>query len=414
MLKPSRAESASTPNLTRTQSTPKPATTESSPKPKPAKNILLLSDFDITKRPRPYRMLTALLGHYNLYAIAKECSPIKGVETFSYPSAKSAKERSQEEQDLLISRCKNKDFLPLIFTPNRLPITQILESLPPMHAIIIEDITLLPFATAYKRAHPHTKLLIDLREYYPLEYENDPAWLESFGAFFYFLCQQYLPQVDFAFSVSEAIARRYHEEFGLPCEILYSLPPYHDLTPSPVGERIEIVYHGFLSPDRNSHTLLEIAHHLKPHFRINILGLSNQKGFLESLQSNAPKNMRFLPPVEMREIIPFTQRFDLGILTLTPNTFNNANAMPNKFFEYIQARLGVISTPLDSLKPLIAQGGFGTSSRDFTPASLVESINSLTPHDIESFKLHSHQNAKNFSLEQNQTKILSWLRELLA
>ena len=376
--------------------------------------IALLNDFDITKRPRPYRMIKMLKDHYEIYAIAKECSLIDGVKTFSYPADKSSKERTQEEQNALEFNLKSKHYMPLIYTPHRKKITEILSHLPQLKAIIIEDITLLPFACDYKNKYPTTKILIDLREYYPLEYENDPLWLESFGGFFDFLCRNYLKRVDFALCVSEGIAKKYLEVFNLHCEVFYSLPPYFDLQPSPLKNKINIVYHGFLSPDRNSHFLLDIAKNLTDKFHLHILGLSNQINFLETLQKNAPSNISFLSPVKMQEIIPFTNQFDLGILTLSPNNFNNANAMPNKFFEYIQARLGIITTPLPSLLPFISKYKMGICSTDFSIKSLTSCLNSLNLDQISKLKFASHQASKVLNDKQNQEKILKIMHSLLA
>ncbi|WP_104697981.1 MULTISPECIES: glycosyltransferase [unclassified Helicobacter] len=377
------------------------------------KNIILLNDFDIVKRPRPYRMIEMLKDYFNIYAIARECSFIPKVKTFSYPADKNAKQRSKEEQEALETKLKAKNFLPLIYTPNRRTITKILDSLPKSDLIIVEDITLLPFASDYKNKNPKTKILIDLREYYPLEYENNPQWLETFGNFFYFLCKTYLKEVDFAITVSEGIAKKYFEIFNLRCEVFYSLPPYFDLNPSPLEEKIKIVYHGFLSPDRNSHFLVEIAKNLEDRFHLYILGLSNQANFLENLQNNAPNNISFIPPVAMQEIIPFTNQFDLGILTLSPNSFNNANAMPNKFFEYIQARLGIITTPLPSLLSFISQYKMGVCSTNFSAKSIASSLNSLDKNQILKLKLASHKASETLNYKQNQNKILRIINSLI-
>ncbi|MCE3039746.1 glycosyltransferase [Helicobacter anatolicus] len=376
-------------------------------------NIILLNDFDITQRPRPFRMLEMLKNHYNLFAIARECKEITGIKTFAYPPLKSSKDRSKKEQNELIKKLKNKDFIPLIYTKNRMKILDFFKEIPTANLIIVEDITLLPFAIDYKKNCPKTKILIDLREFYPLEYENNPQWLESFGEFFSFICKNYLPYVDFAITISEGIAKKYQQDFYLDCKIFYSLPPYHNLSPTQINNKIQIIYHGFLSPDRNSDFLLEIASQLKEDFHINILGLSNQKDYLQSLKDKAPKNVSFIPPVPMQELINFTNVFDIGILTLSPNTFNNANAMPNKFFEYIQARLALISTPLPSLAPLIKKYNIGMCAKDFQAKSLAETLNTLTKKQIMCYKNSAHNAAQTLNTTQNQKLILKWIKELI-
>lgn len=377
------------------------------------KKVVILSDFDIYKRPRPYRMAVMLKDNYEVIGIAKECSMIEGIKCLSYPSFKNSKQRSNEENQAIINHCKNNEFDKLIYTPNRLNIPIFLANLEKIDLIIIEDITLLPFGVDYLSKSPSTKILIDLREYYPLEYENNSLWLESFGKFFYYLCHKYLPKVHQAITVSKKIAQKYREVFNIKAEIFYSLPPFYDLQPSEIKDKIQIIYHGFLSPDRKSENLISIAKNLNNNFCLNIMGLSNQKNYLESLKSNNTPNINFLPPIKMQEIIPFCNQFDIGILTLEPNNFNNASAMPNKFFEYIQSRLCVISTPLEEIKHFINNKKIGRVSKDFSIESVSETLNSLSKEEIFSYKLNSHQASQKYSTLTNKNRINTIIQNLV-
>lgn len=378
------------------------------------KNIALLCDSNPLTRPRPYRLITMLKEHYSLFVFGVECPKIEGVQSFGFPRLKSAKERSIKEQEELHRALKNRDFQPLIFTPNRLILQEKLLSTPKLSLLIVEDLLLLPIALAYKQSYPETKIMIDLREFYPLEYENDPKWLESFGKFFSFLCENYLHKVDLALTVSEGLKQRYKQDYGLDCELFLSLPPYFDLVPSN-NPRIELIYHGFISSDRESENLLEIASSLAPHLHLNLIALSNQPSFLEDFTERASKipSISLLPPVPMQEIIPFTQSFDLGLITLKPNGFNNTHALPNKFFEYIQARLGVISTPLPSLKPIIESFHFGLCAKDFQTKSLIEILNTLDLKQVQEFKQNAHRASQSLNLSHNKAKILSLIVQLL-
>lgn len=384
------------------------------------KNIAVLSNFDISRRPRPYRLVLALKEHYNVFAIAQECSKINGVASFAFPALKTAKERSKEENEQLIRNCKNKEFKKLIYTKNRLIIKDFLRHINrqnELSLIVVEDIVLLPFAIDFKRIHKRVKIMIDLREFYPLEYEDNPLWLESFGKFFTYLCAEYLSQVDFAITVSKGIAQAYKRDFGITAEVFCSLPPFFSLEPSNVNQTaIEIIYHGFVSPDRRSENLLEIAQNLDERFVLNLMVSSNQIGYLEKLKHQAKKinNVKFLPLVEMDEIILFSQQFDIGILSLAPNSFNNTFALPNKFFEYIQSRLCVISTPLPEVKHFIEQYNLGKASKDFDSKSIAKTLNALNEKEIFIHKNASNKIAQQLSLKTNTPKILKIIADLIS
>lgn len=379
------------------------------------KKIAILADFDIAKRPRPFRLTLMLKHKYDIFAIARECSDIEGVRCFSFPAPKTSKQRSEEENQAIRNYCKNKEFDKLIYTSNRKPIADILQSLPFLDVIVVEDITLLPFATDYVSFHRKTKILIDLREYYPLEYENDPLWMESFGLFFEYLCKKYLPLVNSAIVVCEAIGRKYESVFGIFPKVFYSLPPFEFLNPSEVADPIKIIYHGFLSPDRDSQNLLQIAKNLDSRFYLYVMGISNQKDYLEKIKDEAKNipNLEFLPPVEMKNIVKFCNQFDIGILTLQKNSFNNANALPNKFFEYIQSRLCVISTPLEEITKIIDKYNIGKTSQRFDAQDVAYTLNSMDKQTISTYKENASKASYKLSMKANIPKIEAIIEELI-
>lgn len=378
------------------------------------KNIGILCDNNPFCKPRPARLIEMLKDYYMLFVFGREITEKKDFTTFSFPASKSSSQRSQEENEAIIQACLSKNFNTLLYTKEREILKEQLLSTPSLSLLIVEDITLLPFALLYKEQNPKSKVMIDLREFYPLEYENDPKWLASFGAFFEYLCSTFLPKVDFALTVSEGIAKKYKETYGLNCTLFLSLPPYFPLIPSK-NEKIRLIYHGLISVDRESENLLEIASHLREGIEMNLMVLSNHPHFLQEFKHRAQKipNLTLHPPVRLEEIIPFTSQFDVGLITLKPNGFNNTYALPNKFFEYIQARLALLTTPLPSLKPLIEQYSLGKCSKDFSTRSIIESINSLSLEEIQTYKQNASIASQKLNLSSNQVKILEIIQKLL-
>lgn len=378
------------------------------------KNIGILCDSNPLTKPRPARLIGMLENFYNLYVFGKDCPQIKGANTFSFPPSKSASQRSFEEQEGLIKACKSRDFDKLLYTPNREVLRDLLLQTQKLDLLIVEDITLLAFALEYKNKNPQTKVMIDLREYYPLEYENDMEWLESFGMFFEYLCSSFLPYVDHALCVSEGIAQKYQEVYGLHPTLFLSLPPYFSLSPSK-NSNLELIYHGLISPDRESFNLLEIGKELRKGITLNLIALSNHPSFLQDFETKAQTipSIKLHKAQKLSDIIPFTNAFDLGLITLKPNGFNNTHALPNKFFEYIQARLGVISTPLPSIAHLIEKYGIGKVSKDFSTQSVIALLNSLSKEEVENFKSNSHKISPILSTQENQKKILNLISNLL-
>ncbi|WP_295738304.1 capsular biosynthesis protein [uncultured Helicobacter sp.] len=391
-------------------------------------NITLLCDHNINTKPRSSRLLELLgkiqqTSHHTLClnVISKDCQSLAIVDSiqatlFSFPPDKSSKQRTKQENDRILKLCKKGDFMPLIFTPNRKAIAKILSSLPLQNLLIVEDITLLPFACEYKKHNPQCKILIDLREFYPLEYENDTQWLQGLGRFFSFLCESYLSCVDFAFSVSDGLCERYKKDFHIPCKTFLSLPPFYDVSPRPTQERIKILYHGFISPDRSSMELLDLARLLEQTpFSLHIMALSNQKGFLESFtqQAKSITSLQILQPVAMKEIIPTSLEYDIGLIPFKPTTFNLAHCMPNKLFEYLQARLAILSTPLQDMSHFLNTSQCGIITNGFESSDIVSALTKHTKDDIDKLKHNAHLAAQKWHLDMNLEILKNVLSDVL-
>lgn len=385
------------------------------------KNIAILADYDIAKRPRPYRAALALHKKFKLFLIAKECSDLKlkNVKTFSYPKAESNAQTRTEKEKLAIKQAiQNKEFNKLIYTKNRLKIIEILDTLPTLDTILVEDITLLAFALDYKKQHKKCKIVIDLREFYPLEY-NDIEWKNSFGIFFTYLCKELLPNVDLAICVNDVIARQYKKDFNIKNIITYySLPPFFkEINLESNNKKIRVIYHGLISKDRESLKLIKIAKLLKKEYEFNAMILSNDENFLLEFKEKSKGILNILEPVSLNEIIPFCSQFDIGILALPNNSFNNKNALPNKFFEYIQSRLAVVSTPLDSIKMFLKKecldSSFCALCKNFKAKQIAKTINQIEYKKLYSMKQSANKAAKYLNLESNKKKLLKIFNQII-
>jgi len=106
--------------------------------------------------------------------------------------------------------------------------------------------------------------------------------------------------------------------------------------------------------------------------------------------------------------------YDVGLYLLPPRNFNQRNALPNKFFEFIQARLAVAVGPSPEMAGLVRRHGCGVVAADFTPEALAAELNSLDANQIVGFKLASNAAAAGLSADRNAKVILSAIDTALA
>ncbi|KQV06022.1 hypothetical protein ASC63_00525 [Leifsonia sp. Root112D2] len=127
----------------------------------------------------------------------------------------------------------------------------------------------------------------------------------------------------------------------------------------------------------------------------------NDPEHLEELKTRAAASDRIVvhDPVPYSELIETLNAFDVGVHILPPVSFNNAWALPNKFFDYVQARLGLIIGPSHEMARLLNEYGCGVVADDFSSDALAAVLDNLTPEQVRGFKQSSDAAAHDLSAE---------------
>jgi len=267
--------------------------------------------------------------------------------------------------------------------------------------IIANDIDTLPLAI---KARNGAKILFDAHEFSPREFDENIAWNLFYSKYKHYLCKTYIPKSDKMITVSQGIAEKYTEEFGKECEVMINAPHSQSLHPSQSNHlKIRTIYHGCALPGRCIEDLIEIAKHLDPRFIIDIILVPGDASYIckiKSLASNS-KNIRFLDPVPVEEIPKLCNQYDIGIFPLRPTNFNYLHALPNKFFEFIQARVGIAIYPLPEMSRIVNRYSLGIVSDSFDPREFAAKLNMLTEKEIQNYKKNADKAAPLFSAEEN-------------
>jgi hypothetical protein len=193
-------------------------------------------------------------------------------------------------------------------------------------------------------------------------------------------------------------------------------PSYQHLEPTPVSvEIVRMIHHGAAIPSRKLELMIEMMQFLDSRFHLDLMLVSSDQNYLNHIRSLAAgeARIRFIEPVAMLDIPHFTNGYDIGVFLLPPVNFNYAYALPNKFFEFVQARLAVAIGPSPEMARLVELYGVGVVAEDFTPRSLAVRLNELTAQDITKFKLASHVAARELCFSKSSELLLGEVRRLL-
>lgn len=273
--------------------------------------------------------------------------------------------------------------------------------------IISHGIDTLPLAITL--ANNKTPVIFNAHEYYPLEFEQDKIWLKTEGAKSNYIINKYLPKCVHMFCVSNLIQKKYQENLKITSTVITNAPNFIQLEPKNIDpKRIRIIHHGIALREREIEHMAKLVNHLDDRFELNIMLTVADKKYYRELEQKflANKKVNLLPAVPLNTLCTFLNQFDIGYYILPPVNFNTKYALPNKLFEYIQARLCLAFGPSPEMKNVIEKYNLGVVANDYSPEAVADKIKALSTDDIFTFKLNSHKHALELSAEGNHKKIL--------
>ncbi|WP_455220004.1 glycosyltransferase [Kaarinaea lacus] len=372
-------------------------------------SILIISFSALDRDPRVNRQKELFKDNYDLTLAGYSESQKSDVELISIERKKNSLPKKLYSASLLAIRCYQKYYWA------QSHIRQALDSLEGRNfdLILANDISSLPLAI--KLAGNGTRILFDAHEYAPLEFEDRFVWRMLFQRYYYFLCSKYLSKVDSMMTVCDGIAEEYQNNFGVNPVVVTNAPRFQNLNPKPVGKDVvKIVHHGLAHKSRNIELMIEVFKLLDERFCLDfyLVGDDEYIRYLRDLAKDIPR-IQFCPPVGMKKLSEVSNQYDIGLFLLLPINFNYAMALPNKFFEFIQARLAIAIGPSVEMARLVNQYDCGVVAPDFEPSSLAKILNDLSNEKIAYFKNQSDGAAKILCFERNAEKIRKIVNQLI-
>ena len=279
--------------------------------------------------------------------------------------------------------------------------------------IIANDLSALPLALKIAK---QGKVLFDAHEYSPREGEEKMLWRLTHGKFNEHLCATYLKMVDAMLTVSDGISDEYLTKYGVISKVVYNAPKYQNITPSKTAETsIRIIHHGAAIRSRNIEAMIEMMDFLDHRYTLDLMLVETNFAYLNELKKMAAKNSRinFVEAVPMEIIAQSINNYDIGVYILPPVNFNHVHALPNKFFEFVQARLAIAIGPSLEMKEIVKKYQIGIVAKSFLAYDLAQELNNLNWNDIDRFKSASNNAAFVLSSELGEKKILESVEELI-
>ena len=273
------------------------------------------------------------------------------------------------------------------------------------------DIEALPIGVIAKWIGKNKKVVYDAHEY-----ESEKAgvgglhkklllWFERF----------FIRYADQTITVGQKIAEEYQRIFKIRqpalvmnCPVLKENRDVKPLLRSElsIGEdKTILLSQGALSYDRGIKEMLEAFSSInRSDLVLVFMGYGDM---VEIIKTAAVKysNIYYLPSVPPDQVLSYTASADIGLLFTQNICLNNYYSLPNKFFEYIHAGIGIISWPLFEISKIVNKHNIGLITEDFSTVSIEKALLNLNKKTIEQYK-DNVKGIKNEYNWQQQEKVL--------
>jgi len=242
-------------------------------------------------------------------------------------------------------------------------------------------------------------VMVDLHEWAPEERAHVRSWRLLVKPFMTYQCGKFLPKMSAVTVVNDAIGAMYAERFGVRPRAVRNTGPYRELAPGEVADgRIKLVHSGGAVPGRNIEAMIEAVRMLDERFSLDMYLVRARDGgkYLDSLRALIGDETRIVlhPPVRPTELVDTLHDYDVGIFSLPPLTPNHRLMLPNKIFDYVQARLGIVFNSAPETDRLILEHELGVVARDASAQALHDVLAPLTEQQVREFKQHADTAAK--------------------
>ncbi|MDP2724557.1 MAG: glycosyltransferase family 4 protein [Bacteroidales bacterium] len=216
------------------------------------------------------------------------------------------------------------------------------------------------------------------------------------------------PKLKQVFTVNDSIAGLFYKDYGIRPIVVRNIPPKsnHQILKTrkelglPEDKYILILQGAGINVHRGSEEMVEAMPFIENTLLL-IIGGGDVVSWLKKrvLELNLSDRVIFKPRMPYSELIHYTANANAGLTLDKDSNLNYRFSLPNKLFDYIQAGIPVISSPLPEIQKIIDTYQVGCYIPDHDPMNIAKKINEVLANQ-EQMKIWK-KNCSFASLELN-------------
>lgn len=171
--------------------------------------------------------------------------------------------------------------------------------------------------------------------------------------------------VDQVITVNRSIADILEAKWHLPMTVIMNVPDFARQVP--IGERsldkVTLAFSGGLQSGRGLHNLIRLLTLLPDRYELRFVGDGSLRTELEKLAAslNLSSRVHFIGRVKNTEVIDELSKATIGIYLMENSGLCHYLALPNKLFQFINARLPVIVPTFPEMENIVSKFEIGAT-----------------------------------------------------
>jgi len=229
------------------------------------------------------------------------------------------------------------------------------------------------------------------------------------------------PKLKNCYTVNDSIAKMYMQKYGVSVQVIRNIAPnFMSLaikTREDLGlttDKFIIIIQGSgINKRRGAEEAVQAMNYIEGALLL-IIGSGDVIHDLKNLVREDELNdkVRFLPKMPYAEMMQYTMNADLGLAIDHTDVLNHKLALPNKFFDYIQAEIPILATDITEVRAIIEKYDIGfVLEHELTTQTLAANINEIKSGFLDQ-KEFLKENLKKAKLSENWENELMKLKEI--
>lgn len=220
-----------------------------------------------------------------------------------------------------------------------------------------------------------------------------------------------LPKLKNCITVSNSISEYYNLKYNTKFHVIRNFPLKLKNTqsssfPFKTNNHKVILYQGALNKGRGLELMIETMQYINNAIFV-LIGNGDLEIELKKkvVNLNLDEKIKFISKITPTELQKLTPLADLGLSIEEDLGLNYKYALPNKLFDYIQAKVPVLASDLPEMKTIVLNYNIGEVIKDRKPKKLVNQIQNILQKNKTFYSSNLQKAAKELVWDNEEKKL---------